>query len=121
MVTSVFIYVIIDKAFPGLEKSQYTQHSMDYTMAIMLLVLTVFHFHVSWYSRNNQCWDKVGWWFMALNVVICRVIIPLISFSFAIYNMIEKSKGSNAYNILQMSHALTILFSGFQFCFYFKR
>ena len=74
-------------------------------------MLTVIHFHVSWYSCNNQCWDKLGWWFMAVSIAIVRVLIPLTSFSIAIYNMIQKQGGSNAYNLLQMSHALTILFS----------
>ena len=46
-------------------------------LSIVQVVLTVFHFHVSFYSRSSQCWDAVGWWFMILATFMLRVVVPI--------------------------------------------
>jgi len=87
---------------------------------VVQLLLTVFHFHVSWYSRRNRCWDFAGWYCMAIKNFILRGVIPVWSIIIAFVAMFNMRKGTNSYNLLLMSHALTSFFSTIHFAFYFK-
>jgi len=81
----------------------------------------VFHFHVSFYSRESDCWDAVGWWFMAIACFILRFVIPIFSVALCLVVHFELKDGSNAYSLLFMSYGFTCLFSTISFLPYLKK
>ena len=121
MVSSAFLYFVISYAFKGIGHGQKELYTLDYALSFVQLCLTVIHFHVSWYSKRCGCWDKVGWYFMAVSTVVVRAVIPVVSIIISFHNMTKKKGGTDTYNLLQMSHSLTILFSAIQFGFFAKR
>ena len=122
LVSSFFIFSLTLAAFGGDRKETTTLLLLDYALSGVQLGLTLIQFHVSWYSRSCQCWDAVGWWFMAVSTVIVRAVIPIASLVItAIVIKGSDEKESNVFNLLQVSHALTMLFSTIHFGFYAKR
>ena len=122
LVSSFFIFAICFGAL-GSDEDHITELlQVDFALSGLQLGLTLIQFHVSWYSRSCQCWDAAGWWFMAASTVIVRAVIPIVSLIITAIDVSKSEEGlSNTYDLLQVSHALTLLFSAIHFGFFAKR
>ena len=122
LVSSFFIYAVCFGALGSEEDHISPLVQLDFALSGLQLGLTLIQFHVSWYSRSCQCWDAVGWWFMAASTVIVRAVIPIASLIITAIDLSNSEEfQSNVYDLLQVSHALTLLFSAMHFGFYAKR
>ena len=121
LVSSCFIFTASLSTFPVINEDFRPYFWALFILSIGKMVLTVFHFHVSFYSRSSECWDRCGWYFLVTAVFMVRVAIPIASMVIAIDAYMKFHEGSNCYSLLLLFHAVTSCATTCSYIFFFKR
>ena len=119
--SSVFHFTFVKIIFPELGEEVMDYFLILHILSVIQCVMTVFHFHISFYSRNYSCWDAMGWWFYLLGSIILRILIPIACIAIGLIAHFELKDGSNAYILLLMSNAFTSFGSTIGFVTYIKK
>lgn len=116
-----FLFIVFNLYFPDCSDDFADTFYPLFACSIVQAFTTVCYFHISFYSENSPCWDKVGYFVHQLNLWTSHLFIP-ITVNCLTYSQFKSSnEGKTAYNILFVCYSIVCVISAAKFVYYFKR
>ena len=83
-----------------------------FALSIAQVVLSIFFFHVSFYSASSPCWDRVGFWVHQLVLIVNHIVIPCIVTIMVIMTFADSdTEGNTPFSTLNLSYAIISIFA----------
>lgn len=77
LVQSSFIFIMFMWMFPECDPAFADYFYPCVACSFAQMACSIYWFHVSFYSENNKCWDKMGWYFHTMAAALNFIVIPI--------------------------------------------
>ena len=116
-----FLFISFNLYFPDCSGDFDTAFYTLFGLSIGQTVSTICYFHISFYSENSPCWDRIGFFVHQFVLWTSHVVIPIAVNCVTYTSFKASNEGKTPYNILFICYSIICIISFIRIVYYFNR